>query len=264
MSTLNGEQPSAQPRLRSALARIQSELAQEQDAELLPLNVDPLDATARARAALPAIMELRPSIEKRLVDFDLHYLDELETYALALIQAHGLYLCAKAPPEDFAKCVTEAAELRERLLLDVSALIQRNHLQYGLKRAHRGPLSYREIAGDVLALSSLLRANWSEIASKCGLSLEELDRAEILGDRLNRLLGARQRAPVVLAEATRQRQRAFTLFARAYSQVRKAVVYLRWESDDADEIAPPLCRGRKATRKKASVNSEAPVATEEQ
>jgi hypothetical protein len=214
-------------------------------------------------------MKLRPSIEKRLVDFDLHFLDELETYALALIQAQGLYLSAKAPPEELGQCAAEASALRERLLVDVIGLIKRKHVHFAHKPAHRGPPSYRELASDVLTLSNLLRNNWSSISSKCATTEAELDRAEFLGDRLNRLLGSRDHAPAVLAEAIRQRQKAFTLFARAYSQVRKAVTYLRWESNDADEIAPPLGHGKRATRKRVSSNtndrvfSKKPLSTRE-
>jgi hypothetical protein len=36
-----------------------------------------------------------------------------------------------------------------------------------------------------------------------------------------------------------QRQRNFTLLMRAYTQVRRAIGYVRFEHGDADRIAPP-------------------------
>jgi hypothetical protein len=66
-----------------------------------------------------------------------------------------------------------------------------------------------------------------------------------------RAIGEKEQAPAVVADASARRARAFTLFVRAYDQVRRAVTYLRWEDDDADLIAPSLYRGRGAAKPKA-------------
>lgn len=42
------------------------------------------------------------------------------------------------------------------------------------------------------------------------------------------------------ADPQQRRQRAFTLFVRAYEECRRAATYLRWHEDDADDIAPSL------------------------
>ncbi len=47
------------------------------------------------------------------------------------------------------------------------------------------------------------------------------------------------------------RARAFTLFSRAYDQVRRAVNVLRWDEGDADSIAPSLYAGRGGRGKSA-------------
>jgi hypothetical protein len=239
-----------EPRLRDALERVRPRLVQVKEEDFVPLNVDPLDATSIVRGALPAIMRLRPEMVTHLATFELRNLDELETYALALMQTHGLYLCAKSPPEELAKLVVEAVRLRDKLLVDVSALTQHEEVSGKFERVGRGRQSHRELAGDLLALSNLLKNQWPIIATKCALREQDLDYAEVLGDRLNGLLGLVGRDSEDLVSASRLRQQAFTVFARAYDQVRKAVGYLRWERGDADLFAPALRRGRAGKRNK--------------
>jgi hypothetical protein len=102
----------------------------------------------------------------------------------------------------------------------------------------------------LVGLSSLLRHNWSSIENKTAITLSELDAAEELSDKLLTAVGAREQAPAVLAEVAQQRQRFFTLFVKAYDQVRRAVSYLRWSEDDLDAIAPSLYGNR--TRRKSA------------
>jgi hypothetical protein len=84
----------------------------------------------------------------------------------------------------------------------------------------------------------------------------ELDRAEIVGDQLINDIGVRQLAPAAVAAVTLERGQSFTLFAKAYDQVRRAVSYLRWHEGDADEIAPSLFAGRRK-RSSSDVASKA-------
>lgn len=254
-------QPSGQPRLRDALDRVRQELAALAEGELMPLNVDPLVATATARAAIPRLLEMRPRIEKALPEFELRYLDNLEIYALALMQSHGLYLCAKTPPEELELVASEAIQLRKRLLTDISTINQRKLICRKESTLRRGPPSYRDVVGDILTLSNLLRKHWETISLKCGVTLEELDRAEVLGDQMNKLLGSRERTPLLVAEAINERQRAFTLFANAYNQVRKAAFYLRWELGDVDKFAPALRPGKTGVRGKRPAAAAAPAPT---
>ncbi len=57
-------------------------------------------------------------------------------------------------------------------------------------------------------------------------------------------------------DATLRRQRAFSLFVRAYAEVRRGVTYLRHHQDDVDDIMPSLYAGRTNRRK----NESAPAA----
>jgi hypothetical protein len=61
-----------------------------------------------------------------------------------------------------------------------------------------------------------------------------------------------RRVPLkAVAEALEHRKRAFTQFSRAYSQVRRAVQYLRYDAGDAEQIAPPLTGTPKKPKTKA-------------
>lgn len=60
-----------------------------------------------------------------------------------------------------------------------------------------------------------------------------------------------------------RRQRAFTLFANAYDQCRRAATYLRWNEGDADELVASLHGGRtrrpdEATRRRTASRRRPP------
>ena len=78
----------------------------------------------------------------------------------------------------------------------------------------------------------------------------ELQRVDELAAGI--LAGLRRRAtpdPAVEAAAD-MRNRAFTLFTRGYDQVRRAVVFLRWNEGDADQLVPSLYAKHHRARKK--------------
>jgi hypothetical protein len=52
-------------------------------------------------------------------------------------------------------------------------------------------------------------------------------------------------------QKSEQRQRNFTLLMRAYTQVRRAIGYMRFEHGDADRIAPPPPKAKKADRRRS-------------
>lgn len=100
-----------------------------------------------------------------------------------------------------------------------------------------------------MSLAILLRNRWEQVSSRCAVTLEELDRAEVLSDKLTLAVGYCDRVPELLKLAGEQRQRAYTLFIRAYTEVRDAVVYLRRNHGDADKLVPSLYGKRKRAAK---------------
>ena len=83
----------------------------------------------------------------------------------------------------------------------------------------------------------------------------------MLADQLVTAVGEREQAPVIAAEAVRDRHGAFTLFINAYDEVRAAITYIRRKQGDAESIAPSLYAGRTVSKKKpADDNNDNPPA----
>ena len=121
-------------------------------------------------------------------------------------------------------------------------------------KKRRGRLRF---AYGLLGLVEVLRDAWPRVADKTGLTESELTQAEVLGERLSHGV-ALQNSPIEefkrLAEL---RDRAFTVFVRAYGQVRHALQYLRRERNDADRYAPSLYGRRRSRKAKASAQAVA-------
>ena len=244
------------PRLRNALERIQDELESLNESELLIINIDPLAAIATVRGALSKIQPLRGRILRALPEFESKYLDNLELYALALMQANALFLAAKGRLKDRTALAAEANLLRKRFLSDVTTLKERGVVPSANLNDLKGPNGHLNVACDVMSLANFLRNNWDAISGRYPVTLEELDRAEVVSDDLMQAVGVRERVPEALIQAGKQRLRAYTLFIRAYTEVRNAVIYVRREKQDYDRIAPSLYHGRKSTKKSAAPSVE--------
>lgn len=254
-----------QPRLREALEEVRPRLIALEPTALIPINVDPVDAATTVRAALPAIMDLRGNIETHLNTFDLSHVDSLESLALALIQSHSLYLCTKVPSAELFQVIAETTQLRDSFLADIGGLNKHGNINACRLTSFRGSPSYQRIATDVLTLANLLRNNWQAVSSNCGVTEAELNRAEFLADRVFRLVSSRAQTSVRLAEAALERQKVYTLLVQTYDQVRKAVSYLRWEHEDAEEFAPSFFKNRKVGKRKKkamAIQTEAETETE--
>ena len=219
------------------------------EGELLRPNVDVPTVVPRLLGALPALRSLRPEIAKKLPEHDLTLLDNLETFTLALAHAHALTLAvSERPSGDLAALNAEASELREGLLADARHLARHKLVDAGRLDDIKGLSGYRQVAFELLALAALLRQSWSAISGKTPLSLDQLDRAERLARQIIDLLAAREQQGESSTEAIQLRQRAYTLFFRAYTETKRAVTYLRWNEGDVDTLCPSLFSGRRTRR----------------
>lgn len=234
---------------REAFQRCLPEIQALSANDLLPINVDIPTAVTTAVGALPEILNFRARILNELPQFDLTMLESLEMYTLATGQAHALYLAASTPPEHLTKLADEGAALRDTLFTDATALAKRGLLSGDRLGESRVSTGYKNVAFDLLGLSAMMRQNWQTITMRTAVQLSELDRAEWIAEQIISEVGAREQAPQSAAETSQQRQRAFTLFARAYDQVRRAITYLRWNEEDVDDVAPSLYAGRRNRKK---------------
>ena len=131
-------------------------------------------------------------------------------------------------------------------------LIDPFHLKAAKKR--RGRLRF---AYGLLGLVEVLREAWPRVADKTGLTESELTQAELLGEQLSHGV-ALQNSPIEeFKKLAELRDRAFTVFVRAYGQVRHALQYLRREKHDADRYAPSLYGRRRSRKAKASADAVA-------
>lgn len=241
------------PHHRSAFKRVQPEALALAPSELTIVNIDIPTAVTMAIGKLPGLLALREQILRDLPSFDIAALDQLETYTLATAHAHALYLAASAPPEALARLTEEGEQIRQTLYSDAVALANRGLISGDRLGEFKAAVGYKNLAFDLLGLAALLRERWEQIAGKTALQLSELDRAELLGEELVKAIASRDKGQAAASEVTQQRLRTFTLFVRAYDQVRRAVGYLRWNEADVESVVPSLYAGRNARKKTEEV-----------
>lgn len=227
----------------AALTQIGEELAALRADELLPIRVDVVRAATIVLGTWPTLATLRPRIVDELPCFSIERFDRLPAYALATWYAHLLSLPPDSPENPVKPLLDEAHTLRESLLVGAEGLAHFGLLDAKRVAAIRSGLGNIDVANDLGALSALYREAGPAIAGKTPVTAAQVDRAAALGPALLIALGVRDHdaklpaAPGALAD---QRNRAFTLFARAYDQCRRAVTYLRWDEGDADTYAPSI------------------------
>ena len=223
--------------------------------DLITINIDVPAAVTTALGALPEIMALHEQA-KALPSFDVKQIDDLGTYARAAMHAHGEYVAASAPPEALEALNAEGLALRDTLYQDALALSHRGLVNGTPLTEFKKNTGYKNLATDLIGLSSLLRNHWSQIGTRTAITPKELDHADDLSEKLLLAVGAREQAPAVIAEVAQLRQRLFTVFVNAYDEARRAISFLRWKENDIEKIAPSLYAGRTTRRAKTETAPE--------
>jgi hypothetical protein len=249
--------PAATMSSEDALAAVKGDMEAVDEGTFVTINVDIPQAVSQTLGLVPHLAPFRAQIVQSLPDHPIRTFDLLQTYALAAYHAHILSMPGEGTESRVAAILAEAGPLRANLLSDAQALAQRKLLDADTVDQIRADRGNVDTANDLVALSSLLKANWSKIEGKTAATLDDIKRAGELGPLLLAALGVRehgvQMAPDALAD---QKRRAYTLFFRAYDETRRAIAYLRWHEGDADVIIPSLYKGR-GGRPKASAEGGA-------
>lgn len=235
----------------AAYERILPEIEAIKEHELIPVNIDTMAAVTTATGALPEIIAVRPEIEANLRNFDLEQFDKLGDYTLALNHAHSRYRSASLPKEDVTGLAGNLTEARDNLLANASSLANLGLLDGERLKNVKSVPGYRALASDVLTLCTVYRDDWAKVEGKTPYTPAELHRLGTRALQLVSVLGTREQAPGTPAEATLLRQKAFTLFVRAYENARRAVHYLRAKEGDAESIAPSLYTSRSGRRRES-------------
>jgi hypothetical protein len=98
-----------------------------------------------------------------------------------------------------------------------------------------------------------LRRDWANLAGRTGAQEAELDEAEALALPLMQALGGRPTLSRAVREAAHVRAQAYALLLETYSEVQRALSFLRWRERDAEKFAPSLFRGFVGRPRKAKV-----------
>lgn len=240
-----------------AFALIEPEL--EGVSETATINVNIPRAVAVVTGAAPHIVELRDRIVEELPKHPIDQVDKLMTYAFAAWYAHLLTIPAPVGTNALKEILEAASPLREDLLVAAEALARKDYLDRARVAEIRSGHGHLDTANDLVALAALFAEAWSRVENKTTVEWADVERASKLGPELLLALGARNQPAASEAKPTdpaERRARAFTLLVHAYDSCRRAVSYLRWDEDDADDIAPSL-RANRGGGRKAPVEGEA-------
>lgn len=238
---------------KDAYGRVEPEIAALPVQRVRRINVDVRSAVATVLAAIARLMTYREQIIKELPSFDVARFDKLEDYALALSHADTLHSTALKPTDEQKAVFEEGIELRDVMHADVNVAIRRKFIDSAVLKDYEGLVGYKNVASDLQIVAQALNTNWAKIEGKCATTLAEIEHAFKLAARLLRIAGQREQSTEALDQATDTRNRAFTLLAEGYEDAQRALEYLRFEQDDADDIAPAMCAGRPTAKKAPKV-----------
>jgi hypothetical protein len=234
---------------KKAFERLQPEMEQLAPEQLVRVNTDLADAATVVLAAIPRIAELAPSL-RRLPDFDMAIVDGLPDRANAAMYLDALLRSkGRAAPPELAALLEEAIPVRRALLQQVEQMAKWKLFPAEQLPALSSGRSARDVERDLRTLALVVRRHWDAVAAP--LTQQVLDRAEslaaqIVDARAHQAPGRKGALDPIMLDL---RARAFTLLVRAYDEVRRSVLYVRWSQGDAAQIAPTLYVRRGRTRK---------------
>ncbi|HEX3776475.1 MAG TPA: hypothetical protein VHV51_18515 [Polyangiaceae bacterium] len=215
---------------------------------LRPINLELLHAVGTARNAAARTGRFRERI-RALPEFNLHYFDWLDTYALAALYANTRFRLSISAPGEIAALNEAGSRLRRALLRDVASLVERGLLPPGAPGRVNARTGYQKLAYDLGGLAVLLADHWSTIEGKSAVTRADLELAETLCARLIAAVAARtEQYTGELQRIAEMRVRCYTLLAQAYEQSRRAVGYLCFGQESIDALMPSLHGKRKRRR----------------
>ncbi len=233
-----------EPAYAEAYGKVEGELKALPADQLVLPNTDVPRAISTALGAKPKIVAIQPSILEVIPKFDVKLIENLETYAFALNHANIAYMTATQSPDDLPALLEEGTGMRDRYRSAATSLEQWGLLNPAALKQYKGLKGYRNVAMDLQVLVRVFKENWAAVNGKSAITEADLDRAQRVAERMIRLVGLREQSPAAVADTSDMRARAFTLFTSCYDQIRRAVVFVRWDQGDADEIAPSLYAGK--------------------
>jgi hypothetical protein len=211
----------------------------------VPMSVKAIDAYMTMVATEPVLAANRPAVAALLPGYDLTNYDRIGAYGRALLHAELAWRIADKPVADLRPQLRALADVREKLVSDLKTLATRRLVPREVTRGIGETTGQLKLAFDVLRLATTFRDHWSRVEGRCALTSDELAHAEISAGELAVALAAKKYVtPPSKTAASNTRHRAFTLFVRAWDDVRRIFCFYRWNEQDADQLVPSLYRGR--------------------
>jgi hypothetical protein len=228
----------------AAFARVRLAIKSLPEKDWYPVNVDAFDCIIAVLGTLPEVRAMREEIAEEFKRFDFDQFDNIETYTLALNHINAIWRAATLDKVETTARAKALEPIRDDLMQHTALMGRRGLINPEPLAKCKSNTSHKVLAQDVIMLVNHIKASWSNLEGKTPLSLQELNQAANQALDLASAIGSKEQSPVVIGEAARSRQAAFTLFRRAYDEARRAVLYLRYHEGDGDEIAPSLYAGR--------------------
>lgn len=189
--------------------------------------------------------KFRAAIAKDLPATNMTYFDDLEVYVGALTHAHRMHgLLVEYDDAPIAEWADALAEEHQTLFATAELVVQSGFMKAPTLPELRARTSHNVLILNTMKLVELLRLSWEQIENKTVLTRQMLEDIEARAVRLQHALGDRDQREADISASTLARQRAYTVTLRAYSEVRRAISWLRWFHGDADDLAPVLANKR--------------------
>jgi hypothetical protein len=245
-----------------AYVRVLPDAMKLEGSTLNPITLDVMSVVITTMGVAKKIAPLEEEL-KKLHLFPSELLTRFPDRILALYSAQTRYAFAAVPVAELPELLDRATSWRDILAAEAKSLVARAKLNGDLLKELTGVHGYKNVAQDLAGLARIFKSQWPQIEGCSGLKQADITEVDKIALRLTGAVAKREQSPEKTAEATDVRLRMFTLVTRDYDEIRRAVQYLRWHDEDAEELAPSLYSGRQnsnVSRKSSSDNTvvEAP------
>lgn len=227
------------PRARQqALTELHSELRAIPKRKLLKINGNVLAAAKVVLQCVPHVAPYLPRIAT-LPEVNQALVKNLEKIALAMLAAGANRPASKYKVRaDIAAAYQEGIELKELLRDCVKLLIKRGLLPSNSLTFPEGARGYVNTGKDLTGLAQIFSRHAEAIRGKSPITLQDIERAQVLGKLLAGAGDDRYRFTPEQEAAELLFHQAHTLLLMAYNEVRRCIRFLDPEAEP--RVVPPL------------------------
>ncbi len=207
------------------------------------------------------IARFRAQVVEVLPKTNMRYFDELERYVGALQHAHAMHNLLLEEEAPIAEWADQLAENHELLSNTAEIAATQGLMNASVLASVKIRNTNALLITNTMKLVDLFRHHWPKLENKTMLTLDMLAAMESDARRLARAIGARDQRIAAISASADTRNRTYSVFVRAYSEVRRAIGYIRWFEGDADLYAPALSANH-GKRKSSGTDDEADGASD--